>query len=314
MKIKNLKFILLLLCFPTTLIGQQWRECVRVIDGDTIVFNGNENVRLIGVDTPETKDPRKPIQFFGQEAYGFTKLLVEGKKVRLEYDQDRKDKYGRTLAYVFLEDGTFLNAEIILKGYGFAYTEFPFRYLEEFRLHEKQASTNGVGLWAKKANERIRPNEVDKSNISNIELRYDVEISITADRSIEDEVISYISRELRSLNDVDIVDENAVFIIEIIALEVKSKDGVKAGVAISVLILSPYYGSALKEFLKRRTGTDQDILVDTLTSDLYSKDGHWIEVGGAKDLKSICESIVAEFDAKCLEELRKLDRELDLEN
>jgi len=64
----------------------EWRLCTRVIDGDTIVLDGQERVRLIGVDTPETKDPRKPVQYFGKEASEFTKRMVKGKKVRLEYD------------------------------------------------------------------------------------------------------------------------------------------------------------------------------------------------------------------------------------
>lgn len=73
--------------------------------------------------------------------------MVEGKRVRLEYDWERRDKYGRTLAYVYLEDGTFLNAEIIRQGYGFAYTRFPFKYLEEFRNLETEAREAGRGLW-----------------------------------------------------------------------------------------------------------------------------------------------------------------------
>jgi len=119
----------------------------RVIDGDTVELITGEKVRLIGVDTPETKDPRKPVQYFGQEATAFTQRLVEGKPVRLEYDQQPQDKYGRTLAYVYLEDGTFVNAEIITQGYGFAYTRFPFRYLEEFRTLEREAREAKRGLW-----------------------------------------------------------------------------------------------------------------------------------------------------------------------
>jgi hypothetical protein len=85
----------------------------RVIDGDTLELDNGEDVRLIGVDTPETKHPKKPVERFGKEAAAFTKRLVEGQEIRLEYDQQRHDKYGRTLAYVYLPDGTFLNAEII---------------------------------------------------------------------------------------------------------------------------------------------------------------------------------------------------------
>jgi micrococcal nuclease len=122
----------------------------RAIDGDTLELTSGEKVRLIGVDTPETKDPRKPVQYFGKEATAFTQRVVEGKRVRLEYDQQRQDKYGRTLAYVYLDDGTFVNAEIIKiikQGYGSAYTRFPFRYLEQFRQFEREARESGRGLW-----------------------------------------------------------------------------------------------------------------------------------------------------------------------
>ena len=104
-------------------------------------------MRLIGVDTPESVDPRRPVEFFGKEASAFTKRLVEGKRVRLEYDWERADRYGRTLAYVHLPDGTFVNAEIILQGYGHAYTRFPFKYLDRFRQFEREARQAGRGLW-----------------------------------------------------------------------------------------------------------------------------------------------------------------------
>jgi len=159
-KVNVLFFCLLFL----SLAGQQpWRTCVRVIDGDTIVLDGEETIRLIGVDTPETKDPRKPVQYFGQEAYKFTRSLVEGKRVRIEFDQERVDKHGRTLAYVYLEDGTFLNAEIIKQGYGFAYTQFPFKYLEEFRQYEREARENERGLWA--AKEETKKSEISEETI-----------------------------------------------------------------------------------------------------------------------------------------------------
>lgn len=117
----------------------------RAVDGDTLELATGERVRLIGVDTPETKDPRKPVQ--DKEVTAFTTQLAEGKPVRLEYDQQRKDTYGRTLAYIYLEDGTFVKAEIIKQGYGLAYTRFPFKYLEEFRPFEREAREAGRGLW-----------------------------------------------------------------------------------------------------------------------------------------------------------------------
>lgn len=119
----------------------------KVIDGDTLLLANGEKVRLIGVDTPETKHPQKPVQWFGKEAYLFTKTMVEMKQVSLEFDWQKRDKYGRLLAYVYLADGTFLNAEIIRQGYGFAYTKYPFKYLEEFRMYEKEARESRKGLW-----------------------------------------------------------------------------------------------------------------------------------------------------------------------
>ena len=130
----------------------EFRTVARVVDGDTLVLDRGERVRLIGVDTPETKDPRKPVQFFGREAANFTRQMVEGKRVRLEFDQanaatGHKDKYGRTLGYVFREDGKFLNAEIVRLGFGHAYMRYPFEHAHEFRELERQARSNNAGLW-----------------------------------------------------------------------------------------------------------------------------------------------------------------------
>jgi len=163
-------FLALVLSICLLAAGQQWRTCVRVVDGDTIVLDGQETIRLIGVDTPETRDPRKPIEAFGQEAYEFTKSLAEGKKVRLEFDQEQIDKYGRTLAYVYLDDGTFINAQIILQGYGHAYTEFPFKYMENFRGYERMARERGLGLWGQQgetpapAPKTVAPKKTASSN------------------------------------------------------------------------------------------------------------------------------------------------------
>lgn len=123
----------------------------RVIDGDTLVLERIGKVRLIGVDTPETVDPRRPVQRYGQEAGDFTRRLVDGKRVRVEYDWERTDKYNRTLAYIYLLDGTFVNAEIVRQGYGFAYTRFPFKHLEAFRLYEREAREHNRGQWAPEA-------------------------------------------------------------------------------------------------------------------------------------------------------------------
>jgi micrococcal nuclease len=131
--------------------GARAREAIvtRVVDGDTLKISTGETVRLIGVDTPETVDPRRPVERFGREASAFTKRMAEGKKVRLEPEgSSNKDKYGRTLAYVWLLDGKLLNAEIIRQGYGHAYVQYPFSRMETFRAFEKEAREQGRGLWA----------------------------------------------------------------------------------------------------------------------------------------------------------------------
>lgn len=124
----------------------------RFDDGDTIVvdMNGsNETVRFIGVDTPETHDPRKAVQCFGVAATNFTKNLIGKNPVRLEADplDTNRDRYRRLLRYVYLPDGRLVNAEIIKQGFGFAYTSFPFQKLDEFRNYEKKAREQGNGLW-----------------------------------------------------------------------------------------------------------------------------------------------------------------------
>jgi micrococcal nuclease len=93
-------------------------------------------------------DPRRPVERFGKEAAAFTRSLAEGKQVRLEFDHERRDTYGRTLAYVYLPDGSLLNETIIREGYGFAYTRFPYQRMERFRELERQAREQGRGLWA----------------------------------------------------------------------------------------------------------------------------------------------------------------------
>ncbi len=135
-----------------------WRTVERVIDGDTIVLDGGERVRLIGVDTPETVHPNKPVEYYGKEASAFTRKQVEGERVRLEYEPgSRTDRYGRTLAYVYTHDGDLVNQLIIEGGYGHAYTRFPFTKIEEFRAAEQEAREAGRGLWAREKDDEKRP-------------------------------------------------------------------------------------------------------------------------------------------------------------
>lgn len=129
-------------------------KVIKVTDGDTIhvdMDGTNETVRFLGINTPETVDPRTTVQCFGREASARMKELAGGKLVRLEYDdsQSMRDKYGRLLAYVYLEDGEMLNRKMIADGYAYEYTYMlPYKYQAEFRDLQNLARTSGRGLWA----------------------------------------------------------------------------------------------------------------------------------------------------------------------
>ena len=124
-------------------------KCIKVIDGDTIVVENVGKVRLIGVNAPEIKDRHRGVQRFGMESTTFTEQNLLGKQVRLEYDVTRVDKFGRTLAYVYVDD-TFFNAELVKQGYALVFAKYPFKYLDEFRRLEMDAKKNGRGLWSYK--------------------------------------------------------------------------------------------------------------------------------------------------------------------
>lgn len=133
----------------------------RAIDGDTLQLENGQKVRLIGIDTPEmhesdklyrdsarTKESVTAIQKLGRRAYEFTKHLVEGRQVSLEFDIERRDKYNRFLAYVYLKDGTFVNAEIIKQGYASLMTIPPnLKYSDLFLKLYQEARQNKRGLW-----------------------------------------------------------------------------------------------------------------------------------------------------------------------
>ncbi len=128
-------------------------QVIKVVDGDTIhvlLDNKEETVRLIGVDTPETVDPKKTVQCFGKEASDFTKSKLDGKKVFVQEDptQTNRDKYNRLLRYVFLADGTNFNKSLVLEGYAHEYTyDVPYKYQTEFKQAQQEAMANNRGLW-----------------------------------------------------------------------------------------------------------------------------------------------------------------------
>ncbi len=133
----------------------------RAVDGDTLKLENGERVRLIGIDTPEVhesvklyRDSKKSgqdievIQALGRRSAKFTKDLVVGKRVRLEFDVEKHDKYKRLLAYVYLKDGTFVNAEIVKQGYASLMTYPPnVKYVDVFKKLYQEARENNRGLW-----------------------------------------------------------------------------------------------------------------------------------------------------------------------
>jgi micrococcal nuclease len=125
----------------------------RVVDGDTVrVFVGgvSESIRIIGLDTPESVDPRKPVECFGLEASNKAQELLQGKVVELEMDptQGDRDRFGRLLRYVILPDGRNFSQVMIEEGYGFEYTFIkPHRYQEDFKEAQRQAREQQRGLW-----------------------------------------------------------------------------------------------------------------------------------------------------------------------
>lgn len=134
---------------------------VRVVDGDTIVVkldadpDREQKVRLLGVNTPETVDPRRAVECFGQEASSFAKTVLTGRRVFLQADPeaDEIDKYGRLLRNLYLEDGLDFNATLVVRGFANAYLSFPLNEERKVQLRrlEKQAEQAGAGLWSDQA-------------------------------------------------------------------------------------------------------------------------------------------------------------------
>lgn len=139
----------------TSVVVETNATVTRVKDGDTIVVKQTDGrdvtVRLLGVDTPETVDPRKTVQCFGKEASNFSKTTLDGTRIRLDADPqaDERDKYGRLLRNVTLEDGTDYNAFLVKEGYAYAYLSFPLAPARKVELKklEEEAKAAKRGLW-----------------------------------------------------------------------------------------------------------------------------------------------------------------------
>jgi micrococcal nuclease len=129
-------------------------KVLRVVDGDTIhvsLNNKDITIRMIGIDTPETVDPRKPVQCFGKEASNHAHQLLDGTTVYLEQDssQGDYDKYNRLLSYIWMSDGRLFNQVMIAEGYAFEYTyNLPYKYQSQFKDDQHNAQSQQLGLWA----------------------------------------------------------------------------------------------------------------------------------------------------------------------
>lgn len=154
-KIYNLFFSFVFLLHINAQLKQGvFYKILYVNDGDTFIVR-DENlvkykIRLIGIDAPESVNwgYTKHVQPFGYESKMYLRTFLYHKKVRLEFDVTKLDKYGRTLAYAFLEDGTFLNKNLVENGYAKVYTFPPnVKYVEVFKKAEKLARSKELGLW-----------------------------------------------------------------------------------------------------------------------------------------------------------------------
>jgi micrococcal nuclease len=136
---------------PTPDSGQPTYLVLRVVDGDTIELDNGQKLRYIGIDTPETVDPRRGVQCFGREASNKNKELVEGKTVRLEKDVSETDRFGRLLRYVYVQTSqgeVFVNDLMVREGFALS-SPFPPDISKQSRLDqaEAEARSAGRGLW-----------------------------------------------------------------------------------------------------------------------------------------------------------------------
>lgn len=125
-----------------------WVMAKWVVDGDTIVLQDGRHVRYTGIDTPEIDHKNHRAAPMGYEAQSMNRQLVEGWHLRLVYDREKTDRYGRTLAYVYRSDGLFVNAELLKQGYAYVLYRFPNTSKEEILLSaQRDAMGKGRGIW-----------------------------------------------------------------------------------------------------------------------------------------------------------------------
>lgn len=152
------RFVLLLLALLLALLpacGQppgppREAKVTRVIDGDTAVLEGGPRVRFLGIDAPEMERDGRPADFLAHQSKDYVVELIQGKTVRLEYDRERYDRYGRLLAYLYLPDGAMVNLAVVRQGLARVYSQAPnVRHREALNAAQQEAIAAGRGLWQK---------------------------------------------------------------------------------------------------------------------------------------------------------------------
>ena len=188
MKRNFLILVIAIICFlPSVVYAKEQVKLSKCVDGDTarfIIDNKEYRTRFLAIDTPEVKHPKKKVEPFGKEASNYTcKRLENAKKIELEYDPNstKQDKYGRILAWVYVDD-SLLQKELVKKGYAkVAYLYGDYKYTKSLQLLEKKAKSNKVGLWS------------DNKNLNN-----DSDSLISIDEILE-KLFKYIRKEIKSM-------------------------------------------------------------------------------------------------------------------
>ena len=147
--------LLMLFCPKEAVSADSFHRVRWVNDGDTVILDDNRRIRYIGINSPEVAHKDSPAERFGIEARDFNKKLVNKKKVRLEFDREKQDQYGRTLAYLYLQDNTFVNAEMVKSGHAFYVFRRPNTKHNSLLLRlQQEAMAKKKGMWERFQNEK----------------------------------------------------------------------------------------------------------------------------------------------------------------
>jgi len=121
----------------------------KVLNGDTFIISENYRIKLLGVQTPKVRTEDGKSEYFARKSLSFTNGLIHSKRIKLKFDKEKIDNNGYILAYVYLPDGTFLNAEILKKGYGKLIPRGDFIYIKKFTEFQNFAKDRNLGIWKK---------------------------------------------------------------------------------------------------------------------------------------------------------------------